>query len=121
MSSQLSKLKQEEFKERLIRDEESLIKRIEELRREDPFADPDHVNDNAAVDTDVREQVGHDTIEAQITSLSKKLDHVQSALKKMIKDKYGLCESCERPIKLERLQLLPEAKYCIDCERRLIK
>lgn len=106
---------------KLIADETGLKKRIEELRREDPFADPDHANDNAAVDTDVREQVGHDTIEAQIDTLQKKLDLVRAAQKKMIKGKYGFCESCGQMIKIERLELLPEAKYCINCEKRLVK
>ena len=105
----------------MITEETRLAKRIEEIRKEDPFLDPDHANDNAAVDTDVREQMGHDTIEAQIATLSKELTLVRGALKKMIKGKYGICESCGKPIQIERLQLLPYAKYCIECERRLIK
>lgn len=121
MSSLLSKSQQEDLKKTLISDEAGISARIEELRKEDPFADPDHVNDNAAVDTDVREQMGHDTIEAQIATLQKKLDYVRAALKKMIRGKYGLCESCGKNIKSERLKLLPEARYCIECERRLIK
>lgn len=121
MSSQLSKQKRGELAARLIADEAALVKRIDELRREDPFADPDHANDNAAIDTDVREQVGHDTIEAQIATLQKKLNLVRAASRKVIKGKYGLCESCGEPIKMARLEFLPEARYCIVCEKRLVK
>lgn len=117
----LSKKLNDELRKTLIKEEGKIKKRIEELKKEDPFADPDHANDNAAVDTDVREQVGHETIEAQVATLSKKLELVKLALKKIINNKYGFCESCLKPISVERLQFLPEAKYCITCERRLIK
>lgn len=121
MPQQLSKKSQDELKKRLIQDEAMLIKRIDELHKEDPFTDPDHANDNAAIDTDVREQVGHDTIVAQIGALQKKLDYVRDALKKIIKGKYGRCESCATFIIKERLYLIPEVKYCIHCEKRLVK
>ena len=109
------------LKKELIKQEKELIKRIKELKKSDPFLDPDHVTDNAAIDTDVREQVGHETVEAQVLTLQRKLDQIKSAFKKMIKDKYGYCESCRQPISVERLKLLPEARYCIECESRLRK
>ncbi len=121
MPHELSKKLQDKLKKKLIQDEVQLVRRINELHKEDPFTDPDHANDNAAIDTDVREQVGHDTIVAQISALSKKLEHVKRAIKKTVKGKYGQCESCGKLIMIERLQLIPEAKYCIDCEKRLVK
>ena len=121
MSHELSKKLQDELKKKLMHDEARLVKRIEELRKEDPFNDPDHANDNAAIDTDVREQVGHDTIVAQISTLSRRLDNIKRAFKKTLKGKYGQCESCGKLIMIERLQLIPEAKYCIECEKRLVK
>jgi len=104
-----------------MKQEKELIKRIEELKKGDPFLDPDHVTDNAAVDTDVREQVGHETVQAQVLALQRKLELIRSAFKKMLKNKYGLCESCGKPIPVSRLKLLPEARYCVECERRLVK
>lgn len=112
----LTKLRKE-----LERQQVSLAKRIEDLKREDPFADPDHASDNAAVDTDVREKVGHETIEAQVLTLQRKLDSVKAAIIKMEKGKYGVCERCGTAIALERLQFLPEVRYCIDCEKKLVK
>lgn len=98
-----------------------LQKQIDELKKNDPFADPDHVTDNAAVDTDVREQVGHDTIEAEIKDLQRKLSDIDLALQKMEKGKYGYCERCGRPIPVARLKILPEARYDIECEKKLRK
>lgn len=104
-----------------MRKEKELKKRIDLVRESDPFKDPDHVTDNAAVDTDVREQIGHETVEAQIQALEKNLAEVHLALEKIAKKKWGRCESCQKTIDLARLKLLPEARYCIECERRLRK
>ncbi|MBI2641442.1 TraR/DksA C4-type zinc finger protein [Candidatus Roizmanbacteria bacterium] len=89
------------------------------MKKSDPFADPNHASDNAAVDTDVREQVGHDTIEAEIKALQRRLNDIELALSKMLKGKYGICERCGNPIPIARLKVLPEARYDVDCEKKL--
>jgi RNA polymerase-binding transcription factor DksA len=91
------------------------------LKKNDPFADPDHATDNAAVDTDVREQVGHETIEAQIKDLEKRVVGIDIAVKKIAEGGYGLCERCRQVIPFARLQLIPEARFCVECERKLRK
>ena len=96
-------------------------KQIEELKENDPFTDPDHVTDNAAVDTDVREQVGHETIEAQIKDLKRRVEDITNALNQIAKNRYGFCTRCHQPIPLARLKLIPEAHYCVDCEKKLKK
>lgn len=91
------------------------------MKKEDPFADPDHASDNAAVDTDVREQVGHDTIEAQTKDLERRIEEINTALKKLSRNQYGKCQRCGKAIPQARLELIPEAAYCIDCEKKLRK
>jgi len=44
------------------------------------------------------------------------LDKIEHALKKMEGTGYGLCEECEEPISLKRLQARPEAQLCIQCK-----
>ena len=46
-----------------------------------------------------------------------RLENINSALKKIRTDKYGICEKCEKEISLERLKVSPEAKYCISCKK----
>jgi|SRR3989338_488102 len=121
MAKTLSKKLQEEIHQRLIKEKEKLQRNIEELKDDDPFLDPDHVNDNAAIDTDVREQMGHDTIEAQVSSLVRRLNWVDAAIAKIYKKEYGFCENCGRKIDIDRLELIPEVRYCIDCEKKLVK
>lgn len=44
------------------------------------------------------------------------LDQVEAALRKIEKGNYGLCESCQKPIAKPRLEALPFARYCINCQ-----
>jgi RNA polymerase-binding transcription factor DksA len=46
---------------------------------------------------------------------------MESAYLKMEKGTYGLCESCGKEIPEPRLELVPEAQYCVECEKRLVK
>lgn len=121
MAIRLSKTYITEQKVKLEEEKAKILTQIEELRKDDPFSDPDHASDNAAVDTDVREQVGHDTIEAQIKDLQKRLEDIELAFKKIQKGTYGLCEKCGKIIPPARLELIPEARYCVDDEKKLRK
>ena len=42
---------------------------------------------------------------------------VDAALARLDAGTYGLCESCAKPIAPERLEALPSAALCIDCQR----
>jgi len=121
MDKKFSKQFVQEQKNRLEKERRRSLNQIEELKKDDPFADPDHGSDNAAVDTDVREQVGHDTIEAQVNDLQKRVNEIDNALKKINKNQYGYCERCKKAIPQARLKLIPEAAFDIDCEKHLRK
>ena len=121
MAKKFSKAYINKKKEALLKDRVETLRQIGELKKDDPFANPDHASDNAAVDTDVREQVGHDTIQAQIKSLNRKLVFIESSIEKISKNKYGVCERCGNQILSKRLDLIPEARYCINCEQELIQ
>jgi len=109
----------DEQKKRLENDLKDLLEKINNLKKEDPFSDPDHASDNAAVDTDVREQVGHETVEAQIKDLNIRVEDIKAALNRINKGNYGVCQKCLRPIPQARLKIIPESTYCIDCEKSL--
>ncbi|GMO54853.1 MAG: TraR/DksA family transcriptional regulator [Candidatus Endomicrobiellum trichonymphae] len=44
------------------------------------------------------------------------LDAINDALVKIEKNAYGKCEGCSNNILLERLKVIPWAKYCIQCQ-----
>lgn len=121
MSNKLSKTFLAKQKSTIEEEQKKLLLQIEVLKEEDPFSDPGHVSDNAAVDTDVREQVGHDTVEAEIKDANKRLEELKLALELMKKGRYGVCERCSKDIPQARLQLVPEARFCIECKKALSK
>ena len=47
------------------------------------------------------------------------LREVLIALRKFDEGGFGECERCDEPIGDRRLDALPFARYCIDCQRRL--
>jgi DnaK suppressor protein len=56
-------------------------------------------------------------------ALREKAEHhlaeVRAALERLDAGTYGTCTECGQPIAEERLEALPWAAHCIDCQRRL--
>lgn len=50
-------------------------------------------------------------------ALEIKLRDISLALKKIEKDKYGICEKCKKSINAKRLEICPEARCCIACQK----
>ena len=46
-----------------------------------------------------------------------RLEHINAALKKIEKKKYGICEECKKDIGEARLKLYPEARHCMKCHK----
>ena len=63
-----------------------------------------------------------DEINSQLAEVeSRELANVEAALEKMRGGTYGKCEGCEASIPLVRLQALPYATHCIQCQQELEK
>lgn len=121
MAAKLSAKLIKQNEQKLQHEVEKIKHQIAKLKDDDPFADPDYASDNAAIDTDVREQDYHAIIEAQIKDLTKRLSNMKSALERMAKGRYGYCLRCGNSIPVARLELIPEAQYDINCENLLRK
>jgi len=96
-----------------------LVQPIENyLKREDPFSDPSHANENAASDTDAFEQSSHQRIESLQKELLFRIQSIANALFRIKKGKYGFCEKCGKMISTERLNIVPTAALCVSCEKK---
>ena len=63
-----------------------------------------------------------DEISSQLAEVeSRELAQIEGALELMREGKYGVCEGCDKPIPLARLQALPYAATCIECQREAEK
>lgn len=51
------------------------------------------------------------------SNLEKRLEEVNTALEKIKKGTYGICEKCGKKIDEKRLMALPTAKYCLNCKK----
>lgn len=59
-----------------------------------------------------------DEISSQLAEVeSRELAHIENALERMRDGQYGLCEGCNGRIPMARLNALPYATMCIQCQR----
>jgi DnaK suppressor protein len=60
---------------------------------------------------------GHDvdTLAASIASCRQAVADTAQALRRMAEGSYGRCERCGGMIPLERLRILPHARFCVSC------
>jgi YteA family regulatory protein len=65
--------------------------------------------------------MGSETYEAEVNQsfrISDKymLSEIDVALQKIKDENYGECEACHESIEEDRLEIMPHARFCIDCE-----
>jgi DnaK suppressor protein len=59
-----------------------------------------------------------DEISSQLAEVeSRELARIENALERMRAGQYGVCEGCGVKIPMARLNALPYATYCIECQR----
>ncbi|HUD18910.1 MAG TPA: TraR/DksA C4-type zinc finger protein [Patescibacteria group bacterium] len=104
------------LRKHLEEDKKNINDRIAQLTAQDPFSDPDRVNDNAASDSEASEESSHDRFAALVEELNKKLSDIDAALLRIADGTYGFCTNCKQMIDTDRLAILPTATLCSDCE-----
>mgnify|MGYP002391176918 FL=1 len=91
---------------------QELLEDIEGLRRDlRSMAEPSA--DEADVDAYEREKTW-----ALIQRLQAKLESVEHAIHAAERGTYGICETCGEQIDPARLEILPEATMCLNCQRQ---
>ena len=106
----MTKRKLEEIKERLIAEREIIIAK---LKGNDLTLDDSETPD--PVDLAVK-NYSKNVMMAVSENDSRQLILVNEALERLDDDEYGLCQNCEKSIILKRLDGIPWARYCIDCQ-----
>lgn len=71
---------------------------------------------NAEVDEGDPGLFDREMYRALLTTLEKKLESVNAALRAIEKGRYGTCERCGNPIDPARLAAKPDATLCLDCQ-----
>jgi DnaK suppressor protein len=107
-----------DLRKHLEEEKKRLNDRISQLTAQDPFSDPDRVNDNAASDSEANEESSHDRFAAMVEEMKGQLEQIDLALLRISDGSYGYCTSCKEMIDTDRLAILPTATLCLSCEQK---
>ena len=119
MARELAKSTVERFRKRLETERDNLEaqiaeyeREIEEARMTEASSDRSPDPGNAEASSAKLEYAKELSIEQNTIDLLGKVRH---ALARIDAGSYGICESCGRPIPVERLDALPYATLCVEC------
>jgi RNA polymerase-binding protein DksA len=104
----------EKAKQQLLEEQTKLTEQVQQLEaaRYESIGYSNHIADDA---TDAFEQAVDETLKHNAEIL---LDEVEHALAKLDNGTYGLCEACGARVDRARLEALPHARHCLECQAR---
>ena len=113
------------FKTRLEKEKEEIEKQLGEFSKKGRIPDDwetkfPHYNGESgsgALERAADEVEEYENLRSLEHVLEVKLKNINLALKKIKEKKYGICEKCGGKIEIERLEALPDAKFCKKCKR----
>ncbi len=109
----MSKLNLKEIKQKLVEERENILSK---LSSNDLSVDDSETPD--PVDLAVR-NYSKNVMLAVSENESRQLTLINEALERIEDDEYGLCQNCENEINPKRLNAVPWARYCLDCQQLL--
>lgn len=109
----MSKLNLKEISQKLIEERENILSK---LSANDLSVDDSETPD--PVDLAVR-NYSKNVMLAVSENESRQLMLINEALERIEDDEYGLCQNCESEINPKRLNAVPWARYCLDCQQLL--
>jgi DnaK suppressor protein len=103
------------LKEKLEMERQRLIGELQQLQTtgQESLGYSTHMADDASAAFDQARDL------ALRSNLERMLSQVEQALDRLDNGAYGVCETCGEPIDPARLEALPQAAHCFDCQRRL--
>jgi DnaK suppressor protein len=116
MTSKPDGLKKKElkrFRELLLEKREEILKSAKRTLNEDMTLDPDDLPDEMDLASSEYLQSFTFRLRGREKTFLKKIDH---ALQKIEEGTFGICEECEEPISIKRLEARPETTLCIRCK-----
>jgi DnaK suppressor protein len=106
----MSELNLDEIKDRLIAERENLLNKLKE---NDLSIDDSETPD--PVDLAVR-NYSKNVMLAVSENDSRQIILINEALERIEDEEYGLCQNCEKEINPKRLDAIPWARYCLNCQ-----
>ena len=103
------------FSQRLLDEKSKILNHSEKTKQEDLTLSPDDLAD----EVDLASSELNQSLALRLRDRERLLLHkIETALAKIESGTFGVCESCEEPIELKRLDARPVAELCIRCKEQ---
>ena len=111
----MDKKKAEYYKKCLVATQEELLRLVTKSERDGREADEEATQDVAdkAANSYTKEFLFHQSDENR-----RVLQLVGEALERLKNGTYGLCVSCQEEVQVKRLEAVPWARHCIECQEK---
>lgn len=106
------------FKKKLLKMREDIVNKSKRLKDDSLSIGTDGIQDMADAASNT---YNVDILMSLSDNDMNLLRDIDTALDKIEKGQYGICEECEEPISEKRLDVNPTARYCINCQRMMEK
>jgi len=116
----------EKLKQKLEKEKAALVETLKSFAKKDKKLPGDwdtrfpHWNGEtggAALEKAADEVEEYSTLLPIEYSLETRFKNINLALEKIKKRKYGICEKCKKPIRIKRLKVSSEARFCLKCKK----
>lgn len=113
----------EHFKELLLKEKKDITATLERMEENEPNTSLREYYDELSAYDNHPADIGSETYEMEMNFNLKNNEHlrlidVEKALKRLDKGTYGKCITCGESIDLDRLEILPTAYQCMECENQ---
>lgn len=112
-SGTMSKEQLAEFQTQLTEKRDEIVRRAQQTLEQDMRLDSDDLPDEMDLASSEYLQAFTFRLRGREKNL---LDKIQRALERIDAGTFGICEECDEPISLKRLQARPETTLCIRCK-----
>jgi DnaK suppressor protein len=111
----MDKKKVEYFKKRLLAKQEDLLRSVIKIEQDGREADGEATQDSAdkAANSYTKEFLFKQSDENR-----RVLVLISEALERIRTDTYGLCVACEEEVQQKRLEAVPWARHCLECQEK---
>ena len=109
----MNKAQLKKFKALLEAKRDEIVKKAQETLKEDMMLDANDLPDEMDLASSEYLQSFTFRLRGREKTFLKKIDH---ALRKIDEGVFGVCEECEEPISMKRLEARPETTLCIRCK-----
>jgi len=106
----------QKFREILTQKREDLLAVVQRKKEQEIQIEDTEIGDEADIAT---RSVEKEMLFELTDSEKQTLDMIEAALRKMEKGVFGRCENCQTHIPHLRMEVMPWARYCIQCQAEL--